>query len=75
VADDFDKNNETPNQDQGGSNQLGNLGKVIPVKLEEEMKTSYIDYAMSVIVTRARWIKTGSPSYTVRHAGSRYGIE
>ncbi len=53
MADDFDKNNETPNQDQGGSNQLGNLGKVIPVKLEEEMKTSYIDYAMSVIVTRA----------------------
>lgn len=29
------------------------LGKVVPVKLEEEMKNSYIDYAMSVIVTRA----------------------
>ena len=28
-------------------------GKVVPVKLEHEMKYSYIDYAMSVIVSRA----------------------
>ena len=28
-------------------------GKIIPIKIEEEMKTSYIDYAMSVIVGRA----------------------
>jgi len=28
-------------------------GKVIPVKIEEEMKKSYIDYSMSVIVGRA----------------------
>ena len=28
-------------------------GKVLPVHLEEEMKNSYIDYAMSVIVMRA----------------------
>lgn len=28
-------------------------GKIIPVKIEEEMKKSYIDYAMSVIVGRA----------------------
>ena len=27
--------------------------KVVPVTLEEEMKSSYIDYAMSVIVARA----------------------
>ena len=27
--------------------------KIVPVSLEEEMKTSYIDYAMSVIVARA----------------------
>lgn len=27
--------------------------KIVPVALEEEMKTSYIDYAMSVIVARA----------------------
>ncbi|MBP5307360.1 MAG: hypothetical protein J6Y79_04855, partial [Paludibacteraceae bacterium] len=26
---------------------------IIPVKIEEEMKTSYIDYSMSVIVSRA----------------------
>ena len=25
-------------------------GKIIPVKIEEEMKKSYIDYSMSVIV-------------------------
>jgi len=29
------------------------LGKVMPVKIEEEMKSSYLDYAMSVIVSRA----------------------
>ena len=29
------------------------LGKVLPVNIEEEMKKSYIDYAMSVIVMRA----------------------
>ncbi|MDP3684320.1 MAG: DNA gyrase subunit A, partial [Ignavibacteria bacterium] len=27
--------------------------KVVPVSLEEEMKSSYIDYSMSVIVSRA----------------------
>ncbi|MDI3533986.1 MAG: gyrase subunit [Thermosediminibacterales bacterium] len=30
-----------------------NSGNVIPVKIEDEMKKSYIDYAMSVIVGRA----------------------
>lgn len=29
------------------------LGKVLPVNIEDEMKKSYIDYAMSVIVMRA----------------------
>ncbi len=29
------------------------LGKVLPIRIEEEMKNSYIDYAMSVIVMRA----------------------
>lgn len=28
-------------------------GKILPVDIEEEMKQSYIDYAMSVIVNRA----------------------
>ncbi|MCC7379771.1 MAG: DNA gyrase subunit A, partial [Chitinophagaceae bacterium] len=30
-----------------------NRGRIIPVNLEEQMKTSYIDYSMSVIVGRA----------------------
>jgi len=29
------------------------LGKVLPIRIEDEMKNSYIDYAMSVIVMRA----------------------
>ena len=29
------------------------LGKVLPIRIEDEMKSSYIDYAMSVIVMRA----------------------
>ena len=53
MADDFDKNDGTQGPEQDNPEQLGNLGKVIPVKLEEQMKTSYIDYAMSVIVMRA----------------------
>ncbi|MDW7673077.1 MAG: DNA gyrase subunit A [Bacillota bacterium] len=32
---------------------LYNEGKIVPIKIEEEMKKSYIDYAMSVIVGRA----------------------
>ena len=27
--------------------------KILPVNIEEEMKTKYIDYSMSVIVSRA----------------------
>ncbi len=34
-------------------NNLLNGGNIVPVKIEEEMKRSYIDYAMSVIVSRA----------------------
>ena len=29
------------------------IDRIIPVDIEEEMKTSYIDYSMSVIVSRA----------------------
>ena len=53
MADDFDKNDDNSQSGQAGTGQLGNLGKVVPVKLEDEMKNSYIDYAMSVIVMRA----------------------
>lgn len=31
----------------------GNGGSIIPINIEEEMKTAYIDYSMSVIVSRA----------------------
>ena len=31
----------------------GGAGEVRPISIEEEMKTSYLDYAMSVIVSRA----------------------
>ncbi len=34
-------------------NNLLNGGNIVPVKIEDEMKRSYIDYAMSVIVARA----------------------
>ncbi len=34
-------------------NMNSNRGKIIPVNIEEQMKTSYIDYSMSVIVGRA----------------------
>lgn len=34
-------------------NDIFNEGKIVPVVLEDEMKKSYIDYAMSVIVSRA----------------------
>ncbi len=40
------------NENFEGSN-LNNRGKIIPVNIEEQMKTSYIDYSMSVIVGRA----------------------
>jgi len=44
------------NQQQTGENLDGNnsnRGKIIPVNIEEQMKTFYIDYSMSVIVGRA----------------------
>ena len=31
----------------------GNIGTIRPIKIEEEMRASYLDYAMSVIVARA----------------------
>jgi len=34
-------------------NNLLDEGKIVPVKIEDEMRRSYIDYAMSVIVSRA----------------------
>lgn len=38
---------------KGKSEPTFGEGKILPVNLEQEMKNSYIDYAMSVIVSRA----------------------
>jgi DNA gyrase subunit A len=45
VADNDDNND--PNSSSG------NPGEIAPISIEEEMKKSYLDYAMSVIVSRA----------------------
>jgi DNA gyrase subunit A len=50
------ENNEQNNEELNEANNSGNAnnrGKVIPVLIEEQMKTFYIDYSMSVIVGRA----------------------
>ncbi len=41
------------NKENFEESNLNNRGKIIPVNIEEQMKTSYIDYSMSVIVGRA----------------------
>src|SRR5437764_5479692 len=41
------------NQENLHGNGVPNRGRIIPVNIEEQMKTSYIDYSMSVIVGRA----------------------
>ncbi|MBL0146432.1 MAG: DNA gyrase subunit A [Chitinophagaceae bacterium] len=41
------------NNEQNNGEFISNRGKIIPVNIEEQMKTSYIDYSMSVIVGRA----------------------
>jgi DNA gyrase subunit A len=47
--DNFDGGMPPANNDD----QQSNRGKIIPVNIEEQMKSSYIDYSMSVIVGRA----------------------
>ncbi|MGH6907279.1 MAG: DNA gyrase subunit A [Aestuariivirga sp.] len=41
------------NDDKTGAPPPANPGEISPISLEEEMKKSYLDYAMSVIVSRA----------------------
>ncbi len=41
------------NNEELKDGNLNNRGKIIPINIEEQMKTSYIDYSMSVIVGRA----------------------
>ncbi|MFN8324074.1 MAG: DNA gyrase subunit A [Chitinophagales bacterium] len=43
----------SPDNGEGQDNNLRNLPRIIPINIEEEMKTAYIDYSMSVIVSRA----------------------
>jgi DNA gyrase subunit A len=46
----IDNMDHTENTMENGDS---NVGRVIPVNIEEQMKTAYIDYSMSVIVGRA----------------------
>ncbi len=41
------------NNDNNDPISSGNPGEIAPISIEEEMKKSYLDYAMSVIVSRA----------------------
>ncbi|MBL0308735.1 MAG: DNA gyrase subunit A [Bacteroidetes bacterium] len=41
------------NPNEGADQNLRNQPRIIPINIEEEMKTAYIDYSMSVIVSRA----------------------
>ena len=36
-----------------GPSETNDINRIIPVNIEEQMKTAYIDYSMSVIVGRA----------------------
>ena len=38
----------------------GLTGRIIPINIEEQMKSAYIDYSMSVIVSRAQNVLQGS---------------
>lgn len=50
---DFPQDNTPPNHSgDGHTNDPGSL-RIIPINIEEEMRSSYIDYSMSVIVSRA----------------------
>ena len=44
---------DSTHDDDRSSGNANNRGKIIPVLIEEQMKTFYIDYSMSVIVGRA----------------------
>lgn len=46
-------NPPVPPNDNTGGEDLTQTPRIIPINIEEEMKTAYIDYSMSVIVSRA----------------------
>ncbi len=43
----------SPNGSDGGNPSSGSGGTLIPINIEEEMRRSYLDYSMSVIIGRA----------------------
>ena len=55
MADPQDPNTPTPPPGSGSQMPLGGDGKqnLIPINIEDEMRRSYLDYAMSVIIGRA----------------------
>jgi DNA gyrase subunit A len=55
LADPQDPKNPPPPPDPGSQLPLGGDGKqnLIPINIEDEMRRSYLDYAMSVIIGRA----------------------
>ena len=40
-------------EDNFGPLETSDINRIVPVNIEEQMKTAYIDYSMSVIVGRA----------------------
>jgi len=44
---------EPPSDDPPSGEPPSGIGDVLPIAIEEEMRSSYLDYAMSVIVSRA----------------------
>ena len=52
MADDQDDNHNDDHQDEGGKGPSDETG-VTSISIEDEMRRSYLDYAMSVIVSRA----------------------
>ena len=52
--------------------------ETLPISLEEEMRRSYLDYAMSVIgriAGRPRWPEAGPSARAVRHARTEQRLE
>ncbi len=48
-----DQNPQLPLDPPGGSGVPPNTGNIVPINIEDEMRRSYLDYSMSVIIGRA----------------------
>ena len=49
----LDARNGSANRGLQGNDNMAEGEKIIPISIEDEMKSAYIDYSMSVIVSRA----------------------